>query len=141
MLSHLLIALLLMTQVSTPCVGLAIDNAFPNLGDAVTITICACSITEDPSTPVYFAIDGPDGRNVQHLDLTFNDLPIQIPWTIPVDSLSGLYTVTVTWDHQYVQTGFSVLGNPVPEFPHWVPVSVLASVLIAICLLTRRHHA
>jgi hypothetical protein len=138
MLSHLLIALLLLTQTSAPCVGLAVDNAFPNPGDTVTITICACSITEDPSTPVYFAIDGPDGHNVQHLDLTFNDLSIQIPWTIPLDSPGGLYTVMVTWDHQYVQTGFTVLGTPVPEVPYWAPMPILLCVLVATCVLTRR---
>jgi hypothetical protein len=138
MLTHILLALLLLTQTPAPAIGISVDNPFPNPGDTITITVCACKMPQDQTMSLYFAIDRPDGHNVQYRDLTFNDLPIEIPWTIPLDSPGGLYTVTVTWDHQYVETGFTVMGNPVPEVPYWAPMPILLCLLLATWVLTRR---
>lgn len=130
----LFLAALLLSQTG-PVVGVTVDNPFPNPGDTITITVCACSPTRNQSLELY--IDGPDGRNVYHADLQPSDLPATIAYTIPEDTPGGLYTVTVTWDHQYVQTGFTVAGQPVPESPFPFAVMLFAFT-VAILALSRR---
>ena len=93
------------------------------------------ALQEEQSLELY--IDGPDGRNVYHADLQLSDLPTTIAYTIPEDSPGGLYTVTVTWDHQYVRTGFTVAGQPVPESPFPFAVMLFAFT-VAILAVSRR---
>ena len=130
----LFLAALLLSQTG-PVVGVTVDDPFPNLGDRITITVCACSRAENQSLELY--IDRPDGRNVYHADLQLSDLPTTIAYTIPEDTPGGLYTVTVAWDHQYVQTGFTVAGQPVPESPFPFAVMLLAFT-VAILAISRR---
>lgn len=132
----LLLAALLLSQTG-PVVGVTVDNPFPNPGDTITITVCACSPAENQSLELY--IDRPDGRNVYHADLQISDLPATIVYTIPEDSPGGLYTVTVTWDHQYVQTGFTVAGQPVPESPFPLAVMLLAFTVATLATFRRKE--
>lgn len=132
------LSLLLLTQTN-PAIGITVDNPFPNPGDTITITVCACSPAENQNLGLY--IDRPDGRNVYHTDLQSTDLPTAIAYTIPEDSPGGLYTVTVTWDHQYVQTGFTVAGQPVPEFPFPFAVMLLAFTIATLTISRRKASA
>jgi predicted secreted protein with PEFG-CTERM motif len=56
--------------------------------------------------------------------------------TLPQDVPDGIYTITVTWDHRYVETGFVVESQPVPEFP-LVSVLILA-LAVASTAISRR---
>jgi hypothetical protein len=134
----LLLAALLLSQTG-PVVGVTVDNPFPNPGDTITITICACNPAKNQNLELY--IDRPDGRNVYYADLQLSDLPRTIVYTIPEDSPGGLYTVTVTWDHQYVQTGFTVAGQPVPESPIAQLVFFIAIAFATLALSRRKASA
>ena len=134
----LFLAALLLSQTG-PVVGVTVDNPFPNPGDTITITVCACSPAENQSLELY--IDRADGRNVYHTDLQLSDLPATIAYTIPEDSPGGLYTVTVTWDHQYVQTGFTVAGQPVPESPFPFAVMLFAFTFATLAISRRKASA
>jgi hypothetical protein len=127
----LFLAALLVSQTN-PAIGISLDNPFPNPGDTVTVTVCACRRAGNQNLELY--IDGPDGRNVYHADLQLSDLPTTITYTIPEDAPGGLYTVTVTWDHQYVQTGFTVAGQPVPEFAFPFAVMLFAFTVAPLAI-------
>jgi hypothetical protein len=118
-----------------------VDNPFPNPGDTVAITVCVCLMPKGWNDSLELSIDGPDLRNVYHTDLQHSDLPTTIAYTIPADSPGGLYTVTVTWDHQYVQTGFTVAGQPVPESPIAQLVFFIAIAFATLALSRRKASA
>ena len=134
----LFLAALLLSQTGL-VVGVTVDNPFPNPGDTITITVCACSPAENQSLEIY--IDRPDGRNVYHADLQLSELPTTIAYTIPEESPGGLYTVTVTWNHQYVQTGFTVAGQPVPESPFPFAVMLFAFTVATLAISRRKASA
>ena len=134
----LFLAALLVSQTN-PVVGISVDNPFPDPGDTVTIAVCACGPAENQNLELY--IDSPDGRSVYHADLQLSDLPSTIAYTIPDDASGGLYTVTVTWDHQYVQTGFTVAGQPVPESPIAQLVFFVAIAFATLALSRRKASA
>jgi hypothetical protein len=134
----LFLAALLLSQTG-PVVGVTVDNPFPNPSDTITITVCACSSSGNQNFELY--IDRPDGRNVYHADLQVSGLPTTIAYTIPDNSPGGLYIVTVTWDHQYVQTGFTVAGQPVPESPFPFAVMLLAYTVAILAISWRKASA
>jgi hypothetical protein len=136
----LLLAALLLSQTG-PVVGVTVDNPFPNPGDTITITVCACLTPQGWNDSLELYIDGPDGHNVYHADLQLSDLPTTIAYTIPEDTPGGLYTVTVTWDHQYVQTGFTVAGQPVPESPFPFAVMLFAFTFATLAISRRKASA
>ena len=122
----ILIALLACTGAG-PSVSVTVDSAFYSSGEKVVVEVCACWVPENyTDLPLSVYIDGPDGRNQLFMDLTFSQLPVTIAWDIPENATAGDYTVTVTWDHHYVQTGFIVEGQPIPEFPFPLVVFLVA---------------
>jgi len=134
----LFLAALLLSQ-SGPVIGITVDNPFPNPGDTITITICTCLAPQGWNDSLWLSIDSPDGHNLYYQELGAGDLTARIPYKIPQDALGGLYTVTVTWDHQYVQTGFTVDAQPIPEFPF--PLVVFLVAIAAATLAISRRQA
>lgn len=136
----LFLAALLLSQAG-PVIGVTVDNPFPNPGDTVSITVCACLMPQAWNDSLELSIDRPDARNVYHADLQSADLPTTVVWTVPNDSAGGLYTVTVTWDHQYIETGFTVMGQPIPESPIAQLVFFVAIAFAALALSRRKASA
>jgi hypothetical protein len=136
----LFLAALLLSQAG-PVIGVTVDNPFPNPGDTVSITVCACLMPQAWNDSLELSIDGPDARNIYHADLQSADLPTTIVWTVPNDSAGGLYTVTVTWDHQYIETGFTVMGQPIPESPIAQLVFFVAIAFATLALSRRKASA
>jgi hypothetical protein len=133
----LFLAALLLSQAG-PVIGVTVDNPFPNPGDTVSITVCVCLMPQAWNDSLELSIDGPDARNIYHADLQSADLPTTIVWRVPTDSPGGLYTVTVTWDHQYIETGFTVMGHPVPESPIAQMVFFIAIAAATLAISRRK---
>jgi len=136
MYAALLILALSLLQV-TPTVGVGTDRTWYAPGDEVQITI---TFFNSNLTQVWLYVDGPDGRNLyfNRIQLTdYSTRAIVVFVTLPEDVGDGTYTVTVTWDHQYVETGFIVESQPIPEFS-FAPVVLLLAVTAALATLSRR---
>jgi hypothetical protein len=133
----ILVAILVLAQV--PSVAVTVDNPFPNPGDTITITVCVCEAPSGWNDSLWLSIDSPDGHNLYYAELGAGNLTTTIPYKIPQDATGGLYTVTVTWDHQYVQTGFTVEDQPIPEFP--TPLVLIVATLAIASILRRQTSA
>jgi hypothetical protein len=131
------LAALLLSQAG-PVVGVAVDNPFPNPGDTIQITVTTCLASRGWNDSLWLSIDSPDGHNLYYAELGAGNLTTKIPYKIPQDAPGGLYTVTVTWDHQYVQTGFTVEAQPIPEFPSPLVVFLVA-IAAASAAISRRQ--
>jgi hypothetical protein len=137
------LAALLITQ-SGPVVGVAVDNPFPNLGDTVQITVGVCQAPPNWNDSLWLSIDSPDGHTLYYEQLASGnltgiaDLTVSLPYTVAQDASPGLYTVTVTWDHQYVQTGFTVETQPIPEFPFPLAVLLFAFTVATLAISRRK---
>jgi hypothetical protein len=136
----LFLAALLLSQ-SGPVVGITVDNPFPNPGGTITITICTCLAPQGWNDSLWLSIDSPDGHSLYYQELGTGYLTTTIPYKIPQDAPSGFYTVTVTWDHQYVQTGFTVDAQPIPEFPFPLPVFLVAIAAATLAISRRQATA
>jgi hypothetical protein len=119
-----------------------VDSTFHIPGEKVVVEVCACWVPENyTDLPLSVYIDGPDGRNQFFLDLTFNQLPVTIAWDIPENATTGQYTITVTWDHHYLQTGFIVEAQPIPEFPFPLLVFLVAFTVASAAVARRKASA
>ena len=56
-----LAALLLSKQT---VIGVTVDNPFPNPGDTVSITVCACLMPQAWNDSLELSIDGPDAQHL-----------------------------------------------------------------------------
>lgn len=130
----LLIALLLIAHPS-PSVTVAVDRGWYSPGDQVTIHIFTNASTFQNGTWLWLYIDKPDGRNAFFAQLTA--INQTVVWIIPPDAPDGTYTVTVTWDHRYTQTGFTVQAQPVPEFSPFTTVVMLFAAAVATIAILR----
>jgi len=132
----ILIMLVMAAQVS-PAVTVTTYRGWYSLGESVTIQIQVV-MTENPTnmTWLWLYIDKPDGHNAFFAQL--EAVNQTITWQIPPDAAEGAYTVTVTWDHRYSQTGFIVEGQPIPEFP-FAPLVLVVATAIAFLALSRRQ--
>jgi len=132
----ILIMLVMAAQVS-PVVTVTADRGWYSPGEAVTIQIQVV-MTENPTnmTWLWLYIDKPDGHNAFFAQL--EAINQTITWQISPDAAEGTYTVTVTWDHRYSQTGFIVEGQPIPEFP-FAPLVLIVAAAIAFLALPRRQ--
>lgn len=130
-----LVALLVIAQ-ATPSVTVALDRGEYRPGEQVTIHILATGHLSDIGL-LWLYIDGPDGHNRYFTDLPFRSQKVN--WTIPLDAAQGMYTVTVTWDHRYVETGFIVQGQPIPEFPNSMIVVLMFAAAFAVLAISRRQ--
>jgi hypothetical protein len=112
----ILLALVTVAQVISPSATVMLDRNAYLPGERVTIYITVYQPSDVWRNKIlWLYIDGPDLRNVLFLQLEAADQTIL--WDIPADAAEGNYTVTLTWDHSYVQTGFSVVSvSAVPEF-------------------------
>jgi hypothetical protein len=132
----LLVALIVIAQVS-PSVTVSTDRGWYSPGEQVTVHISTTGFVS--SERLWLYIDKPDGYN-----LYFTELPVcgdTIAVTLPLDAPSGTYTVTVTWDHRYVETGFVVESQPVPEFPFSFLVLILALAIASTAVSRRKARA
>jgi len=128
----LLVALIMVAQVS-PTVTVSTNKGWYSPGEQVIVRVSTTGFTS--SERLWLYVDKPDGRN-----LNFTELPAcggTIVVTLPQDAPDGPYTVTVTWDHRYVETGFVVESQPVPEFPFAFLVLILA-LAVASTAVSRR---
>jgi hypothetical protein len=133
-----LVAVILLATQTSPVIGISVDNPFPNPGDTIAITICVCIAPPSWNETLWLSIDSPDGHTLNYTELGIVNATITIPYRVPQDAASGLYTVTVYWDHQYVQTGFTVDAQPIPEFP-FPPVVFLVAIAAATLAISRRQ--
>jgi len=132
MYAALLILALSLLQIS-PTVTVATGRTWYSPGDEVTILVSTTGMPENQTLWLY--VDGPDGRNWYFDHLSANGTTLAL--VLPADAQDGTYTVTVTWDHQYVETGFIVESQPIPEFS-FAPVVLLLAVTAALATLSRR---
>jgi len=133
----ILIILLAVAQASPAViVTVSTDRGWYSLGESVTIQIQVV-MTENPTnmTWLWLYIDKPDGHNAFFMQL--NATNQTLVWNIPADAPAGSYTVTVTWDHRYSQTGFTVEGQPIPEFP-FAPLVLMVATAIAFLAVSWR---
>jgi len=126
-----LIILLLIAQAS-PLVSVTTDRTWYAPGEQVQITI---TVGNMDAPWLWLYIDRPDTHNVFFAKLRSRSQTVT--WNIPLDAPEGTYTVTLTWDHRYIQTGFTVEGRPIPEFP--VASLVLIVATIAFLAISRRQ--
>jgi len=127
-----IVLLLMVAQVGTT-VTVSTDRGFYSLGDQVVIRVSATGFDENETLWLY--VDKPDGRN-----LYFGELPANgdiVVVMLPQDAPDGSYTVTVTWDHRYVETGFVVESQPIPEFP-FAPLVLIFAFAIAFATVSWR---
>jgi hypothetical protein len=129
----LLILALSLLQIS-PTVAVATDRTWYSPGDEVTIQVSTTGMPENQTLWLY--VDKPDLRNWYFGQLPANGTTVTL--VLPADAQDGTYTVTVTWDHRYVQTGFIVEGQPIPEFP-LAPLVLIFATAIAFLALPRRQ--
>jgi len=132
MYAALLIMALSLLQIS-PTVTVATDRTWYMPGDEVTILVSSTGMPQDQT--LWLSVDKPDLLNLYFTELPASGRLVNV--TLPVDTQDGLYTVTVTWDHRYVQTGFIVESQPIPEFS-FAPVVLLLAVTAALATLSRR---
>jgi hypothetical protein len=128
----LIISILLLTQV-TPAVTVTTDRGWYSPGDQVTIRISTTGFAS--SDRLWLYVDKPDGHSLYFTELAARGGTFVV--MLPTDAPDGTYTVTVTWDHRYVQTGFIVESQPVPEFP-LAPLVLMFALAIAFAALSRR---
>jgi len=133
MYASLLILALSLLQIS-PTVAVATDRTWYSPGDEVTIQVSTTGMPENQTLWLY--VDKPDLRNWYFGQLPANGTIVTL--VLPADAQDGTYTVTVTWDHRYVQTGFIVEGQPIPEFP-LAPLVLIFATAIAFLALPRRQ--
>jgi hypothetical protein len=128
----LLVALVMVAQVS-PTITVSTDKGWYSPGEQVMVRVSTTGFA--PSERLWLYVDKPDGHN-----LYFTELPASgdnIIVTLPQDVPDGIYTITVAWDHRYVETGFVVQSQPVPEFPLAFLVLILA-LTVASTSISRR---
>jgi hypothetical protein len=88
---------------------------------------------------LWLYVDKPDGHNLHFAELPASGGAVKV--TLPIDAPPGFYTVIVTWDHQYIQTGFMVEGQPIPEFPITPMVFIIAFAFATATLARRQASA
>jgi hypothetical protein len=131
-----IVLLLMVTQVG-PTVTVSTDRGFYSPGDQVVIRVSATGFDENDTLWLY--VDKPDGRNLYFGELPANGDTVVV--RLPQDAPDGTYTVTVTWDHRYIETGFIVETQPIPEFPFPLVVLFVAFTIAALTLARRKASA
>jgi hypothetical protein len=109
------------------------DRGFYAPGDQVRIQVTASGLQANETLWLY--IDKPDDHNLNYTQLPAGGGTFNV--TLPQDAPQGSYTVTVMWDHRYVETGFIVEAQPIPEFPV-APLVLMIAVAIAFATLSWR---
>ena len=116
-------------QQTQPVVSVMTDRGFYSPGDQVTITISA---TGTEGSYLWLSVTKPDGHNLYYSRVTNATVIIQLP----PDAPNGTYTVMVSWSHRYVETGFVVESQPIPEFP-FAPIVFLFIIVVALASVSR----
>lgn len=129
----LFIVLLVMVAQVGPTVTVSTDRGFYSPGDQVVIRVSATGMALNDRLWLY--VDMPDGHNLYFTELLSNGDTVVVP--LPQDAPDGTYTVTVTWDHRYVETGFIVESQPIPEFP-FTPLVLTIAVAVAFAAISWR---
>ena len=132
----LIISILLLTQV-TPVVTVTTDRGWYSPGDQVTIEISAAGFNSGEQLWLY--VDKPDGHNLYFAELPADGDTVVV--RLPQDAPDGTYTVTVTWDHRYIETGFIVETQPIPEFPFPLVVLFVAFTIAFAAISWRKASA
>jgi hypothetical protein len=129
-----LILMLALAQAS-PRVCVSTDRGFYSPGDEVTIYVSAAGLNES----LWVYVDKPDGHSLYYTELSCRSETINV--TLPQDAPDGSYTIIIMWDHRYVQTGFIVESQPVPEFPLPFVVFFIAFAIATLALAGRKASA
>jgi len=136
MYAALLILALSLLQIS-PTVAVATDRTWYSPSDEVRIQVSTTGMPANQTLWLY--VDKPDGRNLYFGELPANGDTVVV--MLPQDAPDGTYTVTVTWDHRHVQTGFIVESQPIPEFPFAPLVLIFAFAIAYAAILGRKASA
>ena len=126
-----------MVAQASPLVSVTTDRTWYAPGEQVQITITVNN-TDEPWLWLY--IDKPDRHNAYFAPALEPRTQIVV-WDIPANATEGTYTVTVTWDHEYAQTDFTVQAQPIPEFPIAPMVFFLATAATVLALSWRKTSA
>jgi hypothetical protein len=120
---------LVSTPQVTPTVTVMTDRGFYSPGDQVIITVTA---TGTEGSYLWLSVNKPDGHNLYYSRVTNATVIIQLP----LDAPNGTYAVMVAWSHRYVETGFVVQSQPIPEFP-FAPIMFLFIIVVALASVSR----
>ena len=131
-----LILLLALAQTS-PQVAVMTDRGWYAPGEQVQITVSVTGFDENETLWLY--VDKPDGHNLYFAELSAHGGTFVV--TLTQDAPEGSYAVTVMWDHRYVQTGFIVESQPVPEFPFPLAVLLVAFTVATLAISRRKASA
>jgi hypothetical protein len=125
------------SRAPTPVtVTVATDSANYMPGQTVTIIILTSGGVND-SMELY--LDQPDNHNLiyAYLGSGSQNYTFTLPDTVQV----GTWTVTVTWDHEFARTTFTVSATAVPEYPGTSAAPILAlAIIMALGFLRVRHR-
>jgi hypothetical protein len=133
----ILLILLAMSALASQTVTVTTDRAAYAPGEEVTIRVSTSGFASNERLWLY--VDKPDGHNLHFAELPASGGAVKV--TLPIDAPPGFYTVIVTWDHQYIQTGFMVEGQPIPEFPITPMVFIIAFAFATATLARRQASA
>jgi len=127
-----LVALLVIAQ-ATPTVTVSLDRGWYSPGESIVIHVSTTGFAS--SERLWLYVDKPDGHNLYFREVSPRGGTFVV--TLPLDAANGTYTVTVTWDHRYIQTGFVVEGQPIPEFP-FTPLVFIIAIAVAYATISWR---
>jgi hypothetical protein len=130
----LFLVMLVVAAQASPAVTVSTDRGWYSPGDQVSIYISTTGFASSEQLSLY--VDKPDGHNLYFTELDSRGGTIDV--MLPQDAADGTYTITVTWDHRYVETGFVVESQPIPEFPLTSLVLLVAFATAFAAILGRK---
>ena len=103
---HPLFLILMLALAQTgPQVTVTTDRSSYAPGDQVQITVSASGLGND-TLSLWLYVDKPDLHNLYSAELPITGGVVDV--LLPEDAVQGMYTVTVMWSHQEVETNFTV---------------------------------
>jgi hypothetical protein len=122
---------------STPAtVTVTTNSANYTPGQTVTIMILTSGSVND-TMELY--LDQPDSHNLIYAYLGSGSQ--NYTFTLPDSAQVGTWTVTVTWDHEFARTTFTVSATAVPEYPGKSAATILAlAIIMALGVLRIRRN-
>lgn len=127
---------LLASAVLTPApVSVSTEYQAYNPGSLVKVKIHANEGFN--ASAFWLFVDQPN--NISFLVTPLDPVSQNCTFTLPDDAQSGVWMVTVTWDHQSAQTFFTVNAMAIPEFPETTALLFLVVAASLFILRGRRR--